>query len=236
MPPLPLWSDSGSEPCRGDALEALEAIFQRQEDAFDARLAGAREQQNALTATCTVCAEEARGGAFCSTTLTGTAPHYLCKDCIPRYVESSLDQDAGSNQRQMERRERYSTINCPCSARPLDCDGLLDDMHVLPYLDRSLRQRFLDANDDDRAQRWEAASMAAEENVPVEQALRHLLPNAIQCGRCSYGPIDHSGCDDLCAHHGEWHGNVQVRNECPRCGWWAYDRGSWPRWDGVYRA
>merc|ERR1719326_2067581 len=52
-------------------------------------------------------------------------------------------------------------------------------------------------------------------------------------------------CSDLRAHHGqlvktlsgEEEGEaarvVRIDNSCPRCGWFAAERKSWPKWDGV---
>eukprot|EP00913_Durusdinium_trenchii_P003306 g3060.t1 len=52
----------------------------------------------------------------------------------------------------------------------------------------------------------------------LREALLRSMPNAVQCGRCQYGPIDHAGCDDLDAHHWQWQGSSQIQNQCPKCG------------------
>ena len=66
--------------------------------------------------------------------------------------------------------------------------------------------------------------------------LREALPNARQCGRCAYGPIDHFACADLRTHHDErLAGGAKVSNACPECGWFAPHIDAWPRWDGVTR-
>lgn len=80
---------------------------------------------------------------------------------------------------------------------------------------------------------------------PVRQAnqllarqLRLQLPNARQCGRCAFGPLDHFACADLAHHHGEVttvglrRGGV-ISNGCPRCGWFHKDVHAWPKWDGT---
>ncbi|CAE7473305.1 unnamed protein product, partial [Symbiodinium pilosum] len=55
-----------------------------------------------------------------------------------------------------------------------------------------------------------------------------------QCGRCGFGPVDHRGCSDLSAHHGEVSipGGAAVSNQCPRCGWFVHRLTEWPLWDG----
>ncbi|KAK3258540.1 hypothetical protein CYMTET_32421 [Cymbomonas tetramitiformis] len=55
-----------------------------------------------------------------------------------------------------------------------------------------------------------------------------------QCGCCGYGPVDHSGCSDLRAHHGERRNGQSgghVSNACPRCTWFTPNLHSWPPWD-----
>lgn len=58
-----------------------------------------------------------------------------------------------------------------------------------------------------------------------------------QCGRCGFGPVDHRGCSDLSAHHGEVSipGGAAISNRCPRCGWFVSVLSEWPEWDGELR-
>ena len=60
------------------------------------------------------------------------------------------------------------------------------------------------------------------------QQLQDQLPNARQCRRCSYGPVEHIHCPDLGAHQGE----RGVDNSCPRCKWFSRDIKDWPKWNG----
>ena len=50
-----------------------------------------------------------------------------------------------------------------------------------------------------------------------------LFPNARQCGRCGFGPVELAGCDDLASHHGQVMSgsSVPIDNACRRCGWLA---------------
>jgi hypothetical protein len=62
--------------------------------------------------------------------------------------------------------------------------------------------------------------------------LRQQMPNARQCRRCGFGPVDHMACADLQAHQGQQVGNAQINNACPQCGWFSHNIGDWLAWDG----
>mmetsp|Transcript_3870 Transcript_3870/g.8273 ORF Transcript_3870/g.8273 Transcript_3870/m.8273 type:complete len:905 (-) Transcript_3870:256-2970(-) len=66
----------------------------------------------------------------------------------------------------------------------------------------------------------------------VAEIRRQFLGNAYQCSSCGFGPVDHGGCTDLFAHHGERNGDGIVRNSCPQCGWFSEDISDWQSWDG----
>ena len=74
--------------------------------------------------------------------------------------------------------------------------------------------------------------------VSVEDlnAIAATMDDPRQCGRCGFGPVDHSGCANLMTHHGErreggrriWGGGGGgVNNSCPRCGWLASSLTDW---------
>ena len=70
-------------------------------------------------------------------------------------------------------------------------------------------------------------------------AIAGTMSDPRQCGRCGFGPVDHSGCDSLSSHHGEVavaRGSAAnlVSNACPRCGWFVPSLRAWPAWDGLY--
>ena len=66
----------------------------------------------------------------------------------------------------------------------------------------------------------------------LSEALRKEFPNARQCGRCGFGPVDHVACFDLGTHHHEQRGRARINNACPRCSYFSRDVNDWPRWDG----
>ena len=63
------------------------------------------------------------------------------------------------------------------------------------------------------------------------------MTNPVQCGRCWFGPVDHTGCASLLTHHDEPRaGGGVVSNCCPRCGWFVASLSAWPPWDGLRRS
>lgn len=65
------------------------------------------------------------------------------------------------------------------------------------------------------------------------EQLRALYGNRVvyQCGGRGFGPIEHQYCHNLQTHQGEARGNARIRNNCPRCDWFAADIAAWPRWN-----
>lgn len=242
--------DSGSDSEDPDLMRALEESLRTAEVEENRRVTVDHERQMGITGRCVVCLEEKKGGASCVSSETG-APgssnesppgaaekvvHFLCQDCIPMYVENELDHDDGSDRRLMERRAFGHCLRCPCSPMPMDCKGFMEERHVRPFLSPTLWSKLQAASEaDEKHRQWQKESRDNEDPEFLREALLRSMPNAVQCGSCHYGPIDHAGCDDLDAHHWQWQGNSQIQNQCPKCGWWAHSIDSWPSWDGVIR-
>jgi len=66
-------------------------------------------------------------------------------------------------------------------------------------------------------------------------AIALTMDDPRQCGRCAFGPVDHTGCANLMTHHGEQRQNWTVSNACPRCGWLAGNIDAWHPYDGHTR-
>ncbi|KAK3245051.1 hypothetical protein CYMTET_45364 [Cymbomonas tetramitiformis] len=68
--------------------------------------------------------------------------------------------------------------------------------------------------------------------VELEE-LAQTMTDPRRCGCCGFGPVDHTGCSDLFAHHGERRGRSSrhISNACPRCGWFVRSIRQWPPWD-----
>jgi hypothetical protein len=68
-------------------------------------------------------------------------------------------------------------------------------------------------------------------SLPVQE-LSHLaesMASPRRCARCWYGPVDHTGCNNLSSHHREG----LISNACPRCGWFSSSLNDWPDWDST---
>ena len=241
--PASAWNlDSDSETCEfGEEglIHALEEALARAEEEQNEMRRAQEALQQALKGVCVVCFEETIGGVTCcpSAPPFDTGPdHFLCRNCVPNYVLCSLEQDDGSNQRLMERRNLGHCLRCPCSRPALGCNGFLDLRQVAPFLNEAACVR-LEAviEADHRHSQWQKECKYNEDPEFMREALLRLMPAAVQCRSCGYGPIDHVGCDDLDVHQWQWQGNSQILNQCPECGWWAHDINSWPKWDGNLR-
>lgn len=233
---------SDSEDDDPDFLRALQESLRTAEAEEQTRLEQDRDTQIRLVGHCVVCFEAKQGGAACShgaaTSLSDHRPatHFVCGECLPMYVESELRSDEQSDRRLMERRAFGHCLKCPCSPMPMDCGGFVEERHVRPFLSNTLWSQLQAASQaDEKHRQWQKESRDNEDPEFLREALLRSMPNAVQCGRCQYGPIDHAGCDDLDAHHWQWQGSSQIQNQCPKCGWWAHNIDSWPSWDGVIR-
>ena len=68
----------------------------------------------------------------------------------------------------------------------------------------------------------------------MEELRRLHLGHSYQCGSCGFGPVSHTNCYDLAAHHGEaGEGGGRVNNACPSCGWFSEELEDWDAWDGT---
>jgi hypothetical protein len=74
---------------------------------------------------------------------------------------------------------------------------------------------------------------SGQKEQETKAMLRKLFPNSYMCGKCSFGPVDHTACSNLRSHHGQTsRGGSRVSNACPKCGWFSEDLSHWPPWDG----
>ena len=214
--------------------ELLRAIrLSLSEDSGSAGPSGSQDAPatSELTGKCIICMDFQCGGIICSCAQPSTA-HFVCVTCLPQYVSSELESDEESVRRLMERRACGHCLRCP--NRSTGCEGFLTLESLQPLLPVELWSRLqATAEADENHRQWQSQLTDEERPEDLQEALLRTMPNAVQCGGCGYGPIDYTGCEDLVAHHGEWHGQSRIANECPRCGWWQYDIREWPRWAGV---
>lgn len=112
----------------------------------------------------------------------------------------------------------------------------IEEMNLQLHLQDAERQNHFPKQwrviSESMSRRLKMQRLEAGRNLLADQ-LRAQFPNAFQCSRCSFGPIDFNGCNDLAAHHEQaMLGGALVRNSCPRCGWFAQSIRDWPRWNG----
>lgn len=184
---------------------------------------------------CMICQETRRDGVEPSGCLAPQGRrHFICAECVVQYVTSELDVAERSDRRLEERRRCGGRLRCP--AKPEGCPGHMADSDLERVLPSEVLRRYRTMKQADEEHRqWSENHEAETDPEVLREGLLRLMPNAKQCLQCGTGPIDHFACSDLGTHHGERVGNTQVKNECPKCRWWAWDISEWPAWDGILR-
>jgi len=202
--------------------------------------------------TCIVCYDkvERSQGLGCER----NALHFVCTNCAPREVQRILQEIQEPTQ--LERhREQGGRIKC---VQP-DCDAMYAEpalARVLPdelfvqyraaqdnvmeqRLFTQLQQRFQADLASARAEfaRSGTVGTTAQDAAATAEFMRREYPNAVQCPRCSAGPVIPENCCDLQAHHGEHAqgGRGRISNACPACQFFSRERGDWVRWNGQMR-
>ncbi|CAK9042903.1 unnamed protein product [Durusdinium trenchii] len=216
-------------PCTAEGLEAR-STEDMSDDVSRSRSTSTADEVARLDP-CAICLEEEQG-VRCD----GIGAHIICRGCLPKLVESQLDLAEGSDHCMRERR-MWSAVGqerCPCH---LDgCSGALPHEQLLLHLPSETRRRL--EVDSEAARSFLCTEEPQDESEDLERVRLSFLmdmPNAKMCGSCQHGPIDHTHCSDLDAHHGEMRGNSQILNQCPMCGWRTSEIDDWPAWDGVLR-
>ena len=185
----------------------------------------------AATTSCIVCFEVVANGLSCC------EGHTMCDSCFDSYINEQAEALEGTNllaikfdvaeqtgdSRQTEFLAGASL--CPlrghgCTAAPFDARAVA--MHSTPAaFTRHLAAKTL-----------LTTARRVQEILHKRSELSSMLPNARMCGRCSYGPIELVGCNDLTTHHGQVMGgsSVPIDNSCRRCGWFEENISRWPVW------
>jgi len=214
----------------------------------DQQAAARQEAQS----TCNICydkVERSQGLGCENSTL-----HFVCAECAPREVQRILQEIREPTQ--LERhREQGGRIKCvqpgcdamyaePALARVLSDELFVQyraaqDNVVEQRLFTQLQQRF---QVDLASARVEfecigTVARTAQDAAATAEFMRRQYPNAVQCPRCSAGPVIPENCYDLQAHHGEHArgGRGRISNACPACQFFSRERGDWVRWDGQMR-
>jgi serine/threonine protein kinase len=222
-------------------LEVLRFEASTQADARE------REQQQ-----CIICYEgfPVSAGLGCES----SAGHFICADCAPREVQRILAaiQEAEPLARHREQGGRIICVQQGCVAPYAESalarvlpDALFreyraaQDAVVEQRLFEELQQRFQEQLEVARREFENANHVARAEQGAAATAefMRRQYPDAVQCPRCSAGPVIPENCYNLQTHHGESSrsGRGRISNACPSCGFFSRERGDWVRWDGLLR-
>jgi hypothetical protein len=188
-------------------LEALRFEAATQADARE------REQQQ-----CSICYEgfPVSAGLGCES----SAGHFICADCAPREVQRILEaiQEAEPLARHRAQGGRIMCVLQGCEAPYAESalarvlpDALFreyraaQDAVVEQRLFEELQQRFQEQLEAARREFENANHVARAEQGAAATAefMRRQYPNAVQCPRCSAGPVIPENCYNLQTHHGE---------------------------------
>ena len=185
---------------------------------------------------CVICHErfERSSMVICS-----VGEHAVCKSCFQQYVDVEMQND-------------IQQLRCPLW--PLHaggCRGLFSEetiarmfssesntvslMHkYIKWLKKQIRSEEYKNSHDVLNQIVAALSKAMPHlnQEIIERQLREAVPNARQCGKCGFGPVEHFACGNLETHQGQRVGRAAIQNNCPRCGWFASNINQWPKWNG----
>lgn len=188
---------------------------------------------------CVVCSEEVKDtkdGVTC------TCGHVLCNSCLSQFITLSWDvakllQEPG-----------LPEVRCvvpKCQSDPfkeITIARRVSEEALTLYLD--VRQRHRDAATYANAQKivTEANQNLGKrieseaQRLLLQEQLKRQFPQAVQCPKCKYGPVDFGGCNNLAQHHGDVAGTgAIVRNTCNGCGFFAPTIEEWEKWDGIVR-
>jgi len=201
---------------------------------------------------CVICMDQfpISNGIECIPCNPGIKPHFVCaggitNGCLESYIRAELENVLTDDRRLEVHRARGGRLRCPSHA--CGCNAEYTDGPLARALPDALFSQYRMAQDAAVEQRiWQEAQSRIQAEVQrrvnqrrndedpaqLAEGLRRMLPNARQCGKCGYGPVDHFACDNLRSHHGENRGTARVNNGCPRCGWFANNINAWPKWDG----
>ena len=193
--------------------------------------------------TCIICLEKHTQGLICE-----SRNHFICTECAPREVKRILEVIQDSPETLSTHRRQGGRIKCVdpgCTTtftdRGLACAlpehlfnqyqaarDQVTEQKIFTHLQEQFQNELKRLTSESKGQR------TAQEAKETAEFLRRTYPNAVQCPRCSAGPVIPEGCPDLQSHHGQSSGPGQGRisNACSGCGFFAREKSAWAKWDG----
>lgn len=162
--------------------------------------------------------------------------HAICRSCFTDYFPFAI--------RELERNlSDYRGFLCPFT--DIDSENMTGAVHGNEHsYDSNVIDEILTTAQISALKSLVAkVEMLKDPSLPLQVRLKLLFPEALMCGACKFGPVEHFGCSSLLSHHGE---EVQttnpslkpttVNNSCPKCGWLTASVEDWPLWDGTLHA
>ena len=201
---------------------------------------------------CCICLEDMQDmdeprcpGVRCS---SPDGPHFTCVGCLTTYVETKC-RHGESSAAAAAWKARRGDILCPmspdcgvvcthltCTSAPFSAHELARALPPAAF-DGYLRSKeaFVESVAFDKLVSKYGGVVKDSHQLLVER-IKRSNPDARQCPACSYGPLIHSHCDDLMAHHGDVVGRgadgseVVISNACPTCGYLGREWLDYPPW------
>jgi hypothetical protein len=186
--------------------------------------------------TCVICLEEVKDAA--KVAIKCSAGHQTCRSCLQSLIGVKLEKLEATTLLASQAQgaetagdhlsvEEYSGL-CHCPLRRHGCESTpFSNASLMMHLDPEVFDQYV------QGKMLLPIAKRVQEVLQKRNELSVLIPNARQCGRCSFGPVDLTGCSDLAAHHGQQRsrGSEPIDNACARCGWFSPSADRWPRWD-----
>jgi len=185
---------------------------------------------------CVICHErfERSSMVICS-----VGEHAVCKSCFQQYVDVEMQND-------------IQQLRCPLwPSHAGGCRGLFSqetiarmfssESNTVSLVDKYFKWREKQIRSEEYKNSHAVLNQivaALSKAMPhlnqeiIERQLREAVPNARQCGKCGFGPVEHFACGNLETHQGQRVGRAAIQNKCPHCGWFASNINQWPKWNG----
>jgi hypothetical protein len=178
--------------------------------------------------------------------------HFTCSECLCFHAESTFPNPSKLDPRRMKsigckdgRLRCPKTLTNSCNSEPYGGVSLLklnasNLMRVINARSWATEQAMYEKKTiqfskslHDLKKKFKIKKKLKQDRDLLSEQIQREIPNARQCAKCNYGPIDHGWCDNLKTHHGETKMNGgKINNGCPKCGWFANHIKDWPAWNG----
>jgi len=175
--------------------------------------------------------------------------HAVCDNCFSRFVEITWAERNFDNVEQ-------PAVPCPIDACGFEfthsqvtkhssntaCTRYIDVLRQagvrarVQAITEGIMQQVQQETSAMQTREQRRALLVAKQRV-LEEQFRQAMPDALQCPKCGWGPLDYTGCDVVRYHQGERVvGASIIDNRCRGCGFLASNKGEYMPWNGVLHA